>query len=215
MARLLRPGPRRVVRAAPSVLVVEGVAQGVEGLLPAGWRDVHAAARLQVALRGEDVHMHAAAALAVQDRRPRVAVRLQSGPRRLLELVEDGSDLLVGRLVVRRPRDHDRRVLALELERVGHGGHHVRIPAEDLDALAPVPLGVPFADEIVDRRPGEPLPLRRHLMCTAAVSVEAGDGEQRPLERHEVGNHRDGLGRRLVRVRPADFGWRESRQGIV
>ena len=65
MARLLRPGPRRVVRTAPAVLVVEGVAQRVEGLLPAGRRDVQAAARPQVALRGEDVHMDAAAALAV------------------------------------------------------------------------------------------------------------------------------------------------------
>ena len=36
MAGLLRPGPRRVVRPAPAVLVVEGVAQWVEGLLPAG-----------------------------------------------------------------------------------------------------------------------------------------------------------------------------------
>ena len=35
MAGLLRPGARRVVRAAPAVLVVEGVAQRVEGLLPA------------------------------------------------------------------------------------------------------------------------------------------------------------------------------------
>ena len=52
-------------------------------------------------------------------------------------------------------------------------------------------------------------------MCIPAVSVEAGHGEQRPLERHEVGDHRDGFGRRGVRVRPADFGWRESRQGIV
>ena len=30
----------------------------------------------------------------------------------------------------------------------------LRIPAKDFDALAPVPLGVPLADEIVDRRPG-------------------------------------------------------------
>ena len=32
-------------------------------------------------------------------------------------------------------------------------------------------------------------------MCIPAVSVEAGHGEQRPLERHEVGDHRDGLDR--------------------
>ena len=154
MARLLRPGPRRVVRAAPAMLVVEGVAQRVEGPLPAGRRDVEAAARLKVALRGEDVHVDAAPALAVQDRRPRIAVRLQSRPSSLLELVEDRFDLRAGRPVLRRPRDHDRRVLALELERVGDGGHDVRIPAENLDALAPVPGGVPVADEIIGRRPG-------------------------------------------------------------
>ena len=37
------------------------------------------------------------------------------------------------------------------LQRVGEGGHHVRIPAEDFDALAPVALGVPLADEMVER----------------------------------------------------------------
>ena len=65
VARLLRPCPLRVVRAAPAVLVVEGVAQRVEGPLPSGGRDVEAPARLQVALRGEDVRVDAAAALAV------------------------------------------------------------------------------------------------------------------------------------------------------
>ena len=40
-------------------------------------------------------------------------------------------------------------------------------------------------------------------MCIAAVLFDAGRGEQRPLERHEVGEHCDGLSCRLVRVRPA------------
>ena len=163
VARLLRPGPFRVVRAAPAVRVVEGVAQRIEGPLPAGGRNVEAAARLEVALRGEDVRVYAAAALAVQDRRPRVAVRLQSRPRRLLELVEDGFDLLVGRPVLRRPRDHGRPVLALETERVGHGGHHVRIPAQHFDALAPVPRGVPLADQIVNGRPSRALAVGQEL----------------------------------------------------
>ena len=65
MARLLCSGALRVVRAAPAVLVVESVAQRVEGPLPSGGRDVEAPARLQVALRGEDVRVDAAAALAV------------------------------------------------------------------------------------------------------------------------------------------------------
>ena len=163
MARLLRPGPRRVVRSAPAVLVVERVSQRVEGPLPAGRRDVQAPACLQVALRGEDVRVDTAPAFAVQDRRPRVAVWLQSSPRRLLELVENGFDLLVGRPVVGRPRDHDGRVLAFELEGVGDGGHHVRVPAEHLDALAPEPLGVALADEIVDRHPGRALAAREDL----------------------------------------------------
>ena len=104
MSRLLRSGPRRVVGPAPARLVVEGVAQRTEGLLPAGRRDVEALARLQVAPGGQDVHMHAAAALAVLDRRPRVAVRFEPRPRGLLELVEHGLDLRVSR-PVRRPRD--------------------------------------------------------------------------------------------------------------
>jgi len=57
-------------------------------------------------LRGEDVCVDAASLFAVQHRRPRIAVRLQSGPRCLLELVEDGFDLIVGGPVLRRPRDH-------------------------------------------------------------------------------------------------------------
>ena len=114
--------------------------------------------------------MDASAALAVQDRRPRVAVRLQSRPRRLLELVEDGFDLLFGRPVLRRPRDHGRPVLALELERVGDDGHHVRIPAQYFDALAPMPLRVPLADEIVDRRPGRALAVGQELKCASPPS---------------------------------------------
>ena len=106
MAGLVSPGTLRVVGAVPAVLVVEGVAQRVEGLLPAGRRDVEAAARLQVAAGGEDVHVDPVPVLAVQDRGPGVAVRLQSRPCRLLELIEDGPDLRVGRTVLRRPRDH-------------------------------------------------------------------------------------------------------------
>ena len=39
-------------------------------------------------------------------------------------------------------------------------------------------------------------------MCNAAVS-DAGDRAQLPLERHEVGDHRNGVGRRGVGVRPS------------
>ena len=149
MAGLVRLGPRRVVGAGPAVLVVEGVAQRVERLLPAGGRDVEAAVGLQVVACGEDVHVDPGAVLAVQDRRPGVAVGRKARPGRLLELVEDGPDLLVGGLVLRRPGDHARGELALELQRVGDVGHVVRVPAQDLDAGSHPPGGVAFADEIV------------------------------------------------------------------
>ena len=126
---LLRSGARRVVGPAPAVLVVEAVAKWGEGLLPAGRRDVQALARLQVAAGGEHVYVHPAAALAVLNGRPRVAVGLKPRPGRLLELVEDGVDLRIGRPVLRRPGDHARGVLVLELQRIGDGRHHFRVPA--------------------------------------------------------------------------------------
>ena len=171
VAGLLRPRSRRVVRPAPAVLVVEGVAQRVEGLLPAGRRDVEALARLQVAPGGQDVHVDPAAVLAVQDRRPCVAVRLQSRPRRPLELVEHGVDLRVGRPVLGRPRDHDRAVLVLELQRVGDGGHHVGVSPEHLDPIALTAHRVAFADEVAGRLAGragaapEALNVHRRRLC--------------------------------------------------
>ena len=90
--------------------------------------------------------MYSAALLAVLDRGPRVAVRLQSGPGRLLELVDDGFDLRLGRLVLRRPGDNDRRVLVLELQRVGDLGHHLRVAAEYVNALTQLTGRVPFAE---------------------------------------------------------------------
>ena len=151
VAGLVRPCAGRVVGPAPAVLVVEGVAQRAEGLLPARRRDVQALARLQVAAGGEDVHVDAAAPLAVLDRRPGVAVRLEPGPGRLLERVEDGLDLRVGRPVLWGPRDHAGGVLVLELQRVGDARHHIGIAAADLDTLTHLPGRVPLAEQVVGR----------------------------------------------------------------
>ena len=151
---LLHPRPRRVIRPAPALFGVEGVAERVEGLLPARRRDVEAPAGLQVAPRGEDMHVSAAAALAVHHGHPGVAVGLEPGPGRLLKGIQNRADLRVGRRVVRRPGNHARGVPVLERQRVGHRGHLVGIPPEDLHARAQLPRGVPRPEEVVGRRPG-------------------------------------------------------------
>ena len=202
VAGLLRPGPRRVVGPAPAVVVVEGVAQRVEGLLPAGRRDVEALARLQVAPGSQHVHVHAAAALAVQDRSPRVAVGLQSRPGGLLELVENGFDLRVGRPVLRGPRDHGRAVLVLERQRVGDGRDLFRIPAKDLDTGARLPGRVPLAEQVVDRRTGRAGAAGDELDVHQPLVSEAGQPGDVPLDGDQVGDDLDGLGRLGVRVRP-------------
>ena len=73
---LLHPRPRRVIRPAPALFGVEGVAERVECLLPARRRDVEAPAGLQVASRSKDMHVSAAVALPMHHGRPGVAVRL-------------------------------------------------------------------------------------------------------------------------------------------
>ena len=143
--RLLQPGACRIVRAAPTVVEVTGLDQRAIGLLPAGRRDVEALARLQVAPRGEHMHVHAAIGRAVLHRRPGVAIRGQPGPSALLDLVEHPVDVLGARLVLRRPGDHARGVFVVELQRVGHRRHVVRIAAQDRHVLPDLALAVRLA----------------------------------------------------------------------
>ena len=153
VAGLLHPGPRRVVRASPAVFVVKGIPEGTEGLLPPRRRDVEASSGLQVASCGENMDVSATAVLAVQHGRPSVAVGFEPGPCRLLEVVQHRADLFVGRLVPRRPRDQAGGVPVLELQRVGQGGHFVRIAPQNLDAFARLPGRVPLPEEVVGRAP--------------------------------------------------------------
>ncbi|MDE0356841.1 MAG: hypothetical protein OXN92_03750 [Gammaproteobacteria bacterium] len=163
VAGLLHSGPGRIVRTAPAVLVVEGVAKRIERLPPSRRGDVEAAAGLKIATRGEDVDMGASALLPVQHRRPCVAVGLQTRPGRLLELVEDGFDLLVGGAVVRCPGDHAGGVPVLEVERVGDRGHHLRVPPQHLDAFARLPGRVLLPEEVLGRSPRRSGPVREKL----------------------------------------------------
>ena len=77
--------------------------------------------------------MDTPARFAVLDRCPGVAVRFQPRPGGFLELVHHAADLRIARFVLRCPGDDARRVLVLELKRVGHVGHLVRIAPQHFD----------------------------------------------------------------------------------
>ena len=170
---LLHPSQRRVIRPAPALLGVEGVTERVECLLPARRRDVEAPAGLQVAPRGEDMHVNAGVALPMHHGRPGVAVGLEPRPGRLFKGIDDGDDLRVGGSVVGCPGDHARRVLVLERQRVGHRGHLMGIPPEDFHALAQLPRRVPRPEEVVGRRPG------RAGAASQKLNVHRGRGVRR------------------------------------
>ena len=70
---------------------------------------------------------------AVLDRRPGVAVRFESGPGGLLELVHHPAYLRIARVVLRGPGDDPRRVLVLELKPISHRGHLVGIAPQHGD----------------------------------------------------------------------------------
>ena len=172
VAGLLNSGPRRVVWTSPAVFGVEGVPERIERLLPARRGDVEAPSGLQIAPRCKNVDMGASALLTVEHRRPCVAVGFEPRPGRLLELVDHGFDVLVRGLVVGSPGDHAGRVPVLEVERVGDRGHHVRVPAQHLDALARLSGRVPLPEEVVGRVP------RRSGPAGQELNVHRGPGSR-------------------------------------
>ena len=159
IAGLHVPRPLGIVRAAPAVLMVLPVSQSVKRLLPSGGRDIEALAGLQIHPRRQNMHVDATARFAVLDGRPGVAIRFKPGPGGFLELVHHAADLRGARGVLRRPGDDARGVLVLELQRVGHGGHLVRVAAQNLHFfpvlfLVLFPLlggGTQLAGEVVRR----------------------------------------------------------------
>ena len=160
---LLHSGPGRIVRAAPAVLVVEGVPERIERPLPSRRGNVEAPARLKVAARREDMDMGTAALLTVQHGRPCVSVGLQTRPGRLLEGVQYRLNLLVGGVIVRRPGDHAGRIPVLELQGIGDRGHHVGVAPQHLDALARLPGRVLLPEEVFGRSPRRSGPVREKL----------------------------------------------------
>ena len=118
--------------------------------------------------------MGTAALFTVEHRRPCVAVGFEPRPSRLLELVDHGFDVLVGGLVVGSPGDHAGRVPVLEVERVRDRGHHVRVPAQHLDALARLSGRVPLPEEVVGRVPRRSGPAGQELNVHRSPGSRSG-----------------------------------------
>ena len=187
MPRFIVPRPCRIVRAAPVVLVVLPVPEGIEGLLPAGGSDVQTLTRLQIDPRREHMEMDPAVALPVLNGAPGVAVGFQPGPGRLLELVEHLPDLRVGRIIARSPGDHGGRALVLEAQGVGQLLHLEGVASQHLHAL-PLPAlavlragqvgGAPAAAEANHHRPGPP---RRRTLGSPAARRSGGLRPEPPL----------------------------------
>ena len=203
MPGLLHPRPwDRIVRAAPGVLDVAGLDQRPIGLLPTRRRDIEALTRLHVTPGGEHMHVNAAIRLAVPHRRPSVPIRLQPGPGGLLELVEHPVDVRVARRVLWSPGDHARRVPVLELQRVSHHGHLVRVAAQHRHVVPDLALAVRLAREVGGRRLGRAGPTgARNLISIARVPhVQL---RQCPLDGDQVRDDLDGRDVTHVGVRPA------------
>ena len=143
------------------------VAAVPEIALPTRRRDVEAPPRLKVYPSGEDVDMDSLrrVLVAVEHRRPGVAVRVDPRPCDLLEAIERALDLVAGGLVLGRPRQHRGAVAVLVAAGVGDLGDLVRIAAQDLDLVALL-AGVIAVGEKVGRR---------GRGAAGAVPDEAGD----------------------------------------
>ena len=91
-------------------------------------------------------------AVPVGNRRPRVAVPLQTRPGGLLELVQHFADLLSGGPVLRPPGNHPRRVLVLEVQAVRDGLDSLRIAPQDLHLVTGLPARSPVGEQVGRRR---------------------------------------------------------------
>ncbi len=150
-ARTGRAGAVRIVRPRPAVFVVQRPLQQAVGPLPSGRGDVVALARLEFHAGDKDMDVRAAVLVAVEDRRPGVAVRFETGPGDALEVIERLLDLFVGRTVLGRPGEDRAPVAVLEVEGVGDLGDQPRIAAQLGDLRPLLAAVIPVGEKVVGR----------------------------------------------------------------
>ena len=195
---LERPCPCRIVRPCPSVPFIQPVSQRIEILLPSGRRDVEAPASGEIDACGEHVQVAAAAILAVENRGPAAPVRREACPGEALECIEGCGDLVIGRRILRRPRDHRGAVFVPEGEIVGDHGNGIRAAAQDLDAGSRQARGIDGAEHIGNGA-------CRVLLAADELDVHLaapGDAFEFALDRKEVARDLERVGCGFVGVCP-------------
>jgi len=141
-AGLHRPPPERVVWPCPALSVVPFVPQRIE-VAPLTWRGyVQGFSRAQVNAGDQDVDMHTAIFLAVQDGGQVYVLPVQSGKSQLLEVVQHGVDFILCRCLFGSPRDNGAGIPLLERQRVGQGTEQHRVSPQHLNACPSNPLVV-------------------------------------------------------------------------
>ena len=110
-----------------------------------------ALARLEFHAGDEDMDVRAPVFVAVEHRRPGVAVRFETGPGDALEVIERLLDLLVGRPVLGRPGEDRAPVAVLKIEGVGDLGDQPRIAAQLCDLGPLLAAVIPVGEKVVRR----------------------------------------------------------------
>ena len=122
-----QPCPERVVWPRPALFVVVLIPHRIEGFTVTWWGRVERFACAQVNTGDQDVDVNPAIRFVVLDRRQVDVFRLQPSKRHRLEVLQNRGNLVGGRGLFRRPRDHGAPVSMLERQRVCHRREQHRI----------------------------------------------------------------------------------------
>ncbi len=124
----------RVTGPRPSFGVVPKIAQRIEGPGPFRRSNIHRTTRAEFDPRHKNMDVPVAVFIAVQDGRPTVLLRFETGKCGSLEVIQHETDLVIGGVVLGGPVDNARCVAVHKRQRCRQVPHQPRVTAQDLYA---------------------------------------------------------------------------------
>lgn len=122
-----QPCPERVVWPRPALGMIVFIPDRIEVVALTWWGRVERFSAAQVNTGDQDVDVNPAIRFVVLDCRQVDVFRLQPSKRHRLEVLQNRGNLVGGRGLFRRPRDHGAPVSMLERQRVCHRREQHRI----------------------------------------------------------------------------------------